>query len=365
MRTEQDPYDVVPYPSFPYPYTHPDRLAAMAILHGLSPAPVEQCRVLEIGCNEGANLIPMAYAVPGSEFVGFDLAGLPIARGQERIRELGLRNVRLFESNLLDVGTELGQFDYIVAHGLYAWVPEPVREGLLALCGKLLTPDGVAFVSYNALPGGHLRRMIREMMLFQVGDIEDPEQRVSGGLAFLRFLLEARPEGDAYRLLIEDQLTRMEKRSPQVTYHDELSGAYHPVHFVEFVEHARSHGLQYLSEAVLPPPTDPCYRSEHAVRACERGGRRHPEARANAGFRAHARVPGDAALQSGAHRPPRFSGGASSPAVACFTSEVDARRNLRGNDLPVGGWDQDGIEPRRRDCALGSIGGSLAARAEF
>jgi len=262
MRAEQDPYDVVPYPSFPHPYTHPDRLAAMAILHGLSPAPVEQCRVLEIGCNEGANLIPMAYAVPGSEFVGFDLAGLPIARGQERIRELGLRNVRLFESNLLGVGTELGQFDYIVAHGLYAWVPEPAREGLLALCGKLLTPDGVAFVSYNALPGGHLRRMIREMMLFQVGDIEDPERRVSGGLAFLRFLLEARPEGDAYRLLIEDQLTRMEKRSPQVTYHDELSGAYHPVRFVESVEHARSHGLQYLSEAVLPPPTDPCYRSD-------------------------------------------------------------------------------------------------------
>ncbi|MGA3068948.1 MAG: class I SAM-dependent methyltransferase [Terracidiphilus sp.] len=262
MRTGQDPYDSVAYPSFPYPDTHPDRLAAMAILHGLSPAPVEQCRVLEIGCNEGANLIPMAYAVPRSEFVGFDLAGLPIARGQERIRGLGLRNVRLFESNLLDAGAELGQFDYVIAHGLYAWVPEPVRERLLALCAELLTPDGVAFVSYNALPGGHLRKMIREMMLFQVKGIEDPEQRVSGGLAFLHFLAEARPEGDAYRLLIEDQLKRMEKRSPQVTYHDELGGTYHPVRFIEFVGHARRHGLQYLSEAVLPPPTDPCYRSD-------------------------------------------------------------------------------------------------------
>jgi SAM-dependent methyltransferase/methyltransferase-like protein len=262
MRTEQDPYDLVAYPGFPYPNTHPDRLAAMAILHGLSPAPVERCRVLEVGCGDGANLIPMAYAIPRSEFVGFDLARLPIARGQERISELGLRNVRLFQGNVLDVGTELGQFDYIVAHGLYAWVPEPVCEGLLALCGKLLTPEGVAFVSYNALPGGHLRKMVREMMLFQVGEIEDPDQRVSGGFGLLRFLAGTRPEGDIYRLLIEDQLKRMEKRSPQATYHDELGDAYHPVQFMEFVEHARRHGLQYLSEAVLPPPTDPCYGSD-------------------------------------------------------------------------------------------------------
>src|SRR5580693_6801577 len=101
-RREKDAYDLVAYPSFPYPDTHPDRLAVMAILHGLNPAPVERCRVLEIGCNEGANLIPMAYAIPTSEFVGFDLAGLRIERGQGRIRELGLKNVRLFQGDLLE-----------------------------------------------------------------------------------------------------------------------------------------------------------------------------------------------------------------------------------------------------------------------
>ena len=124
MPTKQNPYDSVAYPSISHSGTHPDRLATMAILNGLSPAPVERCRVLEIGCNEGANLIPMAYAIPGSEFVGFDLAHLPIERGLERIHELGLHNVHLFEGNLLGVGGELGQFDYIIAHGLYAWVPE-------------------------------------------------------------------------------------------------------------------------------------------------------------------------------------------------------------------------------------------------
>jgi SAM-dependent methyltransferase len=261
MPLDRDSYDSVAYPGFPYPDTHPDRLAAMAILHGLSPAPVDRCRVLEIACNEGANLIPMAYAIPTSEFVGFDLARLPIVRGQQRIRELGLTNVRIFDANLLDVGTELGQFDYIVAHGLYAWVPEPVRERLMALCAELLTPDGVALVSYNALPGGHLRMMLREMVLYHVKDIEDPDERVSKSLAFLHFLVESRPEGDAYAQVIQEQLAKMERRSPQVTFHDELSDAYHPVLFTDFMEHAGKYGLQYLSEAVLPPPPDPCYRA--------------------------------------------------------------------------------------------------------
>src|ERR1700691_1662051 len=185
MHAEHDSHNTFAYPGFPYPKTHPDCLAAMAILHGLSPAPVAHCRVLEIGCNEGANLIPMAYAIPGSEFVGFDLAGLRIERGQERIRELGIRNVRLFQGDLLELGNELGQFDYILAHGFYAWVPEPVRDRLLALCGELLTANGVAFVSYNALPGGNFRSMIREMMQFSAEGIDDPERRVSEGLGFL------------------------------------------------------------------------------------------------------------------------------------------------------------------------------------
>jgi len=262
LQTEIESYNTFVYPGFSFPETHPDRLAGMAILHGLTPAPVERCRVLEIGCNEGANLIPMAYAIPTSEFVGFDLARLPIERGQQRIRELGLTNVRIFASDLLEVGVELGQFDYIIAHGVYAWVPEPVRDRLLALCGELLAANGIAVVSYNVLPGGHLRKMLREMMLRYVEGIEDPLRRVTESLAFLRFLAESRPEGDAYRMVIEEQLRNMEKRTPEATYHDEFADAYHPVLFTEFAAHAAKHGLQYLSEAELPPPTDPCYRAE-------------------------------------------------------------------------------------------------------
>lgn len=257
-----DPYDQFAYPGFAYANTHPNRLATMAILHGLTPAPVECCRVLEMACGDGGNLIPMAYAIPGSEFVGFDLARSPVARAQARIRELGLENARVFASNVLDVGTELGTFDYIVAHGFYAWAPESVRDRLLALCGELLAPQGVAFVSYNAMPGSHLRLMLRDMMLYGAEGIEGPEERVRAGLDLLEFTAASRPENDIYRALIERELKRIEKRQSCSSFHDELSQIYHPVHFAEFAAHAQRHGLQYLSEAVLPPPSDPGYRFE-------------------------------------------------------------------------------------------------------
>jgi methyltransferase-like protein len=223
---------------------------------------VERCRVLEVACGDGANLIPMAYAIPTSEFVGFDLAESPIERGQERIRELGLGNVRLFQGDLMELGAGLGRFDYVVAHGFYAWVPEPVRNRLLALLDEWLTDDGIAFISYNSLPGAYMRTMMREMMRFRTQGMEDLNERVAEGFKFLNFLVEERSAGDAYRTLVEAHLRKMEARHPAVTCHDEMSDAYEPVYFSDFADHARQHGLQYLSEAELPPPPDPSYRAE-------------------------------------------------------------------------------------------------------
>lgn len=255
-------YDAVAYPGFAFPRTHPGNLAAMAILHGHSPAPVENCRVLEIGCGEGANLIPMAYAIPGAQFTGFDIARLPIERGQQRIRELGLANIRLFDADILDVGAELGQFDYIIAHGIYAWVPEPVRRRLMALCAELLAPDGVTFLSYNALPGCYMRSIGRDAMLFRTEGIADPDERVNAGVGFLEFLHKARGGEDAYSKLLLGQYEYLSGREGHVTIHDELGEFYHPVTFLEFVGHARSQGLDYISESALPLPNDPSYRSE-------------------------------------------------------------------------------------------------------
>jgi cyclopropane fatty-acyl-phospholipid synthase-like methyltransferase len=134
-------YDEVSYPGFPFSRTHPDRLATIATLFGMKPAPVENCRVLELGCGDGGNLLPMAFGLRGSEFAGIDLAGLPIARGRAMAEALGLKNVSLRQEDILQFSACRGQYDYIIAHGIYSWVPTVVQDKLLQIChnNRLLT----------------------------------------------------------------------------------------------------------------------------------------------------------------------------------------------------------------------------------
>jgi SAM-dependent methyltransferase len=147
-------YDKVPYFSQAYAQSHPDRLAAMAKLFGMTPAPLGECRVLELGCASGGNLIPMAVHLPGSSFVGFDLSVRQIADGKAIVEQLQLRNIELRQMDILAVDQTIGKFDYIIAHGVYSWVPAEVQDKLLAICGENLTPNGVAYVSYNTYPVG-------------------------------------------------------------------------------------------------------------------------------------------------------------------------------------------------------------------
>ena len=74
--TQRTSYDEVPYESFPFPQTHPDHLATLGRLFAIQPPPLERCRVLELGCASGGNLIPMAVAMPQAEFFGVDLSAI-------------------------------------------------------------------------------------------------------------------------------------------------------------------------------------------------------------------------------------------------------------------------------------------------
>src|SRR5271166_4981750 len=112
-------YDIIAYPSHPFAQTHPAHLAALGALLGVSTAPLERCRVLELGCGDGGNLIPMAMSYPGAAFVGLDLAASVVKHGNELIGELGLGNIALRAADVLDFPADAGEFDFNLAHGLY------------------------------------------------------------------------------------------------------------------------------------------------------------------------------------------------------------------------------------------------------
>ena len=253
----QTDYDAVPYPSLSYAQTHPDRLATIATLLGLQPKPVTRCRVLELGCAGGGNLLPMAQALPGSEFVGVDASQAQIDTGSLAVRSIGLRNVELRALDILDIAPEMGVFDYIIAHGVYSWVPPQVRDKVLQVCQDHLAPQGVAYISYNSYPGWHMMGILRDAMLYRTRDIADPTERATTARSLLDFMSEAIPADNtalgaflkSYMRFLQGELKGVSARGNAFLLHDELERVNDPVYFSQFAGHAARHGLQFLAEA--------------------------------------------------------------------------------------------------------------------
>ena len=255
-------HDELHYLGKPYPQTHPDWLCALGRLHGLRPAPVDRCRVLELACGDGNNLIPMAYALPGSTFRGLDFAAAPLAAGQRLADSLGLSNLRLETRDLLDFSADAGEFDYIIAHGFYSWCPPEVRDRLLAICAAHLSPQGIAFVSFNAYPGYHRKEMERNLILFHLAHTEarSPAEQAQEALGILGFVAHSQPQDNAYKALLtgakEEYARQIDKSAagPGWFHHDLLATYNTPVYFHQFMDHADRHGLQFVCDSLPRVP---------------------------------------------------------------------------------------------------------------
>jgi SAM-dependent methyltransferase len=246
-------YDKIHYSNFPYAQTHPDRLATVALLHGMEPPDPFECRVLEIGCGAGANLLAMAAATPRLRALGVDLAAEPIARGRTAAAAIGFENVAFVHADVRELTNgRLGEFEYVVAHGVYGWMPPDASAALLATIAASLAPQGIAYVSYNAQPGGYFRRLLRDAGLWWAGELADPLERAAKAQALYRFLAERRATSkDPYGALLERELPPLADGPLYRLVHDDLGEFWEPVWFAQFAAHAAEHGLGYVGEADL------------------------------------------------------------------------------------------------------------------
>lgn len=244
-------YDLLPYQSKPFAQSQPARLGAIAKLFALDAAPMENARVLELGCASGGNIIPHAVRYPNAKFVGVDLARTQVAAGRARITKLGLSNIEILCQSFTEIDDRLGSFDYIICHGVYSWVPAVVQDAIFRIIRARLSPIGVACVSYNVLPGWRMLQPLRDAFLLQIPDHVDSLARVAKARELLGFMKDASPDKGPYGDMLRSWADRLSQLPDDYIAHEFLEETNIPSTVREFTSSAARHGLGYLGECEL------------------------------------------------------------------------------------------------------------------
>ena len=274
MNDLEKSYDELPYFSQSFPETNPTKLEAIATFLTLTPPDSKTANVLEIGCSCGGNLFPFALANPNANVVGVDLSGVQINKANNLKNEFGLKNIKFIQADISKLSLnqigDASKFDYIICHGVYSWVPDPIKEAILAKIKEFLSPNGIAYVSYNVYPGWKIKDVIRDFLLFGTKNITSEYEKVKKARELIKFLkdycLFCIRESNTSKILtnsdiILEHLNIIESKEDSYILHEFLEIFNDPIYFMDFAKKLEDNGLAYLSDTNL----DDLFKSNFGV----------------------------------------------------------------------------------------------------
>lgn len=233
------------YPPMSHPASHPAVLGVLGRLAGLPPVDPARMRVLEFGCAGGWNLLPIAAAFPQAECIGVDFSAAAINDARECAAAAGIGNARFVCADFAD--WHEGGFDFVLAHGVFSWVPDAAKRALLDRCRAALSRQGLAYVSFNSDPGWALRRPLAETVRALSGRDgfgATPEAVLAG-------LERAFDDASSPWATLLREIVRDMRAKGEVLAFDDLAPVCDPATLAQFVSWAAESGLRWLGEADL------------------------------------------------------------------------------------------------------------------
>jgi Predicted methyltransferase regulatory domain/Methyltransferase domain len=166
----------LPYPSFFNPDIQPAFLDAMLVAHCCLPPREtrETFTFIDLGCGDAASLLLMAASHPEGHFIGIDAMPEHINLAKQISHDAELKNIEFHLCTFAEAAEQISfQADYVISHGVLAWVSDENRKTLCNLASAWLKPGGAFYVSYNALPGWApimaFQRLLRSIANEQTG----------------------------------------------------------------------------------------------------------------------------------------------------------------------------------------------------
>jgi SAM-dependent methyltransferase len=231
-----------------YQFLAPAWLAYIASINGYVPPrtdrPYAWC---ELGCGRGVTALLLAATHPCGAFHGCDLNPAHIAYAEELRRAAGVANAAFLHRSFREMlVADLPPFDFIVLHGVYSWVPEPVRAEIREFLARKLKPGGLVMVSYNAMPGWAALQPLRRLMAAHAaahpGDSLD---KARAAFARVKALAEAGAGYFAAVPAAKAHLQEMERQDIRYVAHEYLTPHGDPFYFSEVESALRAAGLVF------------------------------------------------------------------------------------------------------------------------
>jgi methyltransferase-like protein/2-polyprenyl-3-methyl-5-hydroxy-6-metoxy-1,4-benzoquinol methylase len=251
-NNEKFDYDVIPYESCPYAKTDIAKMAAIGKVFGMDVSNLENARVLELGCCDGENILPYAEKYPKGHFTGVDLGKVQIDSALAKVKELKYKNIEFKHCSISDIDDSFGKFDYIICHGVFSWVPEEVREKIFDVIQKHLTPKGIAYISYNTLPGWNNVVALRDILRYHTKHISDVQEKLTQIKLLLEFMRDSFQDVDTpYAKAMLSEINMLMESKISYFMHDHLSTNNAFFYFSQFMEMASKYNLQYLADSSI------------------------------------------------------------------------------------------------------------------
>lgn len=233
----------------------PAMLDYVALLNGIAPPEraAGQFRFCDLGCGFGMTALALAAANPAAQIYGIDFMAEHIDVSQALAERTGINNAHFHQLSFAQaLDKDFEPFDYIVAHGVYSWVNADVRAEVTAFIQRYLKPGGVAYISYNAMPGkANILPVQKFVSHFAAAQHGPGSQRVLETFAQLQQLqqmgarnLQGKPELDML-------LQSLGNEDPRYLAHEYLHSAWEPRYSIDVAREMAGAGVEYIGSAML------------------------------------------------------------------------------------------------------------------